>query len=99
GYVSVSVFNQAGELVSLAESGTFLGGGTSTYSYDENGRMRVATDASGRSSYFVYDHAGRKVADVDDLGGMVEYIYDQADRIVATVQREDAVSSASLILL
>src|SRR5690606_19476562 len=99
GYVSVSVFNQAGELISLAESGTFLTGGTSTYGYDENGRMRVATDASGRSSYFVYDNAGRKVADIDHLGGMVEYVYDQAGRIVATVQRANLVAPASLALL
>ncbi|OCC22946.1 hypothetical protein MB02_14365 [Croceicoccus estronivorus] len=99
GYTNVSSFNKAGELVSQTGSGANTAGGTATYAYDANGRLRIVSDATGRTSYTVYDRAGRKVADVNHLGEIVEYQYDQANRLVATVRHADVLSAGQLAQL
>lgn len=99
GYVTVSTYNKAGDLVSEAHSAANTTSGTAGYQYDASGRLRIATDASGRTSYAVYDKLGRKVADVNHLGEMVAYRYDLADRLVATTRYATPLSAAQLALL
>lgn len=86
GLVQVSTYNKTGDLVNFTESGEFVAGGTAVYRYDQNGRLRWMTDATGRSFYYVYDKLGRKVADVSVYGQVTEYRYDVNDRVVATVR-------------
>lgn len=64
GLVKTATYNYAGELLTYAESGLALPTATTTYSYDELGRLRMTTDAMGNKSYYLYDHVGRKIADV-----------------------------------
>ncbi len=64
---------------------------TSGYLYDENGRLRVATDATGFKTYYLYDEAGRKIADVNHYGGITEYRYDAAGRVAATIRYANTV--------
>jgi len=99
GYSTTSVFNKAGELISQTDGGANTTGGTSTYQYDANGRLRSATDGSGRTSYYHYDEAGRKVADINHLGEITEYRYDAADRLIATVSYATALGAAELAIL
>lgn len=99
GYTSISAYNGAGELVSRTDSGTHTAGGTATYQYDSNGRLRIVTDATGRTSTMVYDKAGRLVADVNHLGEIAEYIYDQADRVIATVRYAAELDAGQMALL
>ncbi|PSJ42219.1 LysM peptidoglycan-binding domain-containing protein [Allosphingosinicella deserti] len=66
------------------------------YKYDQLGRLRVSTDATGRNAYFVYDRLGRKVADVDHLGQIVEYRYDANGGIVATARYATGLTAAQL---
>lgn len=96
GFTSVSVYNKAGELVSLTESGANTTAGTASYQYDAAGRLRVVTDATGRKSYVYYDKAGRKVAEANHLGEVTEYRYDAAGRVVATVTYATALSGSAL---
>lgn len=99
GYVSVSAYNKAGDLISRSDSGTNTTGGTASYQYDADGRLRIVTDATGRSAYTVYDKAGRKVADVNHLGEMVAYRYDAADRVIAATRYATVLSAGQIALL
>lgn len=72
---------------------------TSTYGYDQLGRLRVATDATQHNSYMIYDNAGRKVGDVDHYGVLTEYKYDADNRLIATVRYATALTSAQLTTL
>jgi len=96
GLSTVSVYNKAGELVSLTESGEATTAGTATYAYDSAGRLRVVVDASGRKSYIYYDKAGRKVADANQLGQITEYRYDAAGRVAATITYATALTGKRL---
>ncbi|WP_289024778.1 LysM peptidoglycan-binding domain-containing protein [uncultured Sphingomonas sp.] len=91
GFVQTSTYNKAGELVSFTESGEAVAGGTASYAYDKNGRLRMTTDATGVKSYYVYDKAGRKVADIDAYGSVTEYQYDLNNRLIGTVRYENGI--------
>lgn len=72
---------------------------TATYLYDENGRLRVATDAAGGKSYYMYDQAGRKIADVNHYGHITEYRYDAAGRLAASVSYTNPLAGDDLTAL
>jgi YD repeat-containing protein len=93
------VYNIAGELLSDAVSGTGVATGTTTYAYDNLGRLRMSTDPLGVNSYFVYDKQNRLTATIDGDGSMTEYRYDGADRRIAAVSYAALVSTASLTTL
>ncbi|MET0183648.1 MAG: hypothetical protein ABW199_12265, partial [Caulobacterales bacterium] len=99
GLTSVSTFNKAGELISKADSGSYVNGGTASNLYDKNGQLRKTTDASGRSSYFLYDKAGRKIADIGHDGQLIEYRYDAAGRISTTIHYNTKISSSNVTAL
>lgn len=86
GQVTTSIYNKAGDLVSVTEASDWSPSGTSTFKYDKLGRIRMATDANGYNAYYVYDKAGRKTADVSHHGELIEYRYDAANRIIGTLQ-------------
>lgn len=83
--VTVSTYDYAGELVTLSKSGTNLSTETSSFKYDDMGRLCISTDATGVTSYFLYDNLGRKTADISDTGSITEYRYDSGNRLVATI--------------
>ncbi|WP_150115346.1 RHS repeat protein, partial [Pelagerythrobacter marensis] len=67
--------------------------------YDRNGRLRVATDATGRKSYYLYDKAGRKIADINHYGHVAEYRHDSAGRVIATANYTYALTAAQIAAL
>jgi YD repeat-containing protein len=99
GAVTTNTYNKAGELISQTTSGSYDHTGTSSYKYDEAGRLRVETDETGYNSYFLYDRLGRKVADINHLGDIIEYRYDDAGQVAATVSYIYGVSAANLTTL
>ncbi len=99
GLVTTSTYNKAGDLVSVAESGSYLPAGTTTHKYDKLGRLRMTTDATGFNRYFVYDRASRLVAEINHRGDMIEYRYDSNDRLVATARYTHGVTGANLAAL
>lgn len=67
---------------------------TTTYRYDELGRIRMITTPLGvatsgnpndYNSFILYDDVGRKTANIAADGSVVEYRYDAAGRLAATV--------------
>ena len=86
GLVRTSTYSKAGDLLSVTESGSYVTAGTASTQYDAAGRLRIATDATGRKSYIVYDGANRRVADIAGNGELTEYRFDANDRIVGTVR-------------
>lgn len=93
------IYNIAGELLSDAVSGAGITTGTTSYAYDNLGRLRMTTDPLGVKTYFVYDKQNRLTAQIDGDGSMTEYKYDGADRRIATVTYATAVSAAALTTL
>jgi YD repeat-containing protein len=96
GFTTTSTYDKAGALISVTEGGNDTNGGTATYGYDQDGRLRVTTDATGHQSYILYDKAGRKVGDVDAYGALVEYRYDADNRLVATARYINKLTAAQI---
>jgi len=99
GLTTVSVYDKAGELISVTQSGSGVPSATTTEAYDGLGRIRVETDATQRSTYHVYDAASRKVADIGADGAVVEYSYDSGDHLVKSIQYVNRLSASQMTLL
>jgi YD repeat-containing protein len=99
GYTQTSTYNKAGELISHTDAGDDVAGGTTTYKYDANGRVRQMTDALGNNSYYLYDKADRKAAEINQYGWVAEYRYDANDRLVATVRYNGLMASSHFTAL
>lgn len=97
GLVSTRTFDGAGNLISVV-NGTAGALGTTTYVYDDNGRLRIQTDPNGNRQFSFYDDAGRKNGVVDSDGTLTEYIYDATSRLIKTVRYAELIDSvASLV--
>ena len=95
----VSTYNLAGELISVLESSTGFSA-TTTYQYDDLGRLRIIKDDTDVKTHFVYDRMGRKVADIKDDGTIVEYRYNpQNDQIAAIIQYATKLDSTRMAKL
>ncbi|AHE55635.1 DUF6531 domain-containing protein [Sphingomonas sanxanigenens] len=99
GMVQTATYNRAGQLISLQESGSGHPTATAEYRYDTLGRLRTASDASGRKTYHLYDALDRKIADVSGDGGFTEYRYDAAGRLVATIGYSQRLNQTQLTAL
>ncbi|WP_055936360.1 LysM peptidoglycan-binding domain-containing protein [Duganella sp. Root336D2] len=100
GVTSTATYDKAGQLLStvLADiSGATLG--TTSYLYDNVGRLRTVTDPKGARSHILYDEAGRKAATITAAGSMTEYRYDANNQVSMTVVYASPVSQASLAAL
>jgi YD repeat-containing protein len=90
GLVSTSTYNLANELISSTNVGPRSQAlGTTTYTYDADGRLRMVIDANGNKSYVLYDASGRKVADIDADGELTEYVYDNESHPLICVHTRD----------
>jgi YD repeat-containing protein len=98
GLLVVETRNQAGDRISVTESGVVAGtlvNRTTQNFYDASGRLRAAQDASGARTYFFYDAAGRPTASVDATGAVTETRYDGVGRAVGVVSYATAVDTSS----
>jgi len=96
GLVQTSIYDDVGELLSFAQSGTGITTATTTNQYDDLGNLRMVTDPTSRTSYFLYDNVGRKVADIAADGSITEYRYDASNRLVATIAYATKLNSTQL---
>lgn len=99
GLVTTSTFNRAGELTSLVNSGPGVVTGTTTYKYDANGRLKMATDPTGVRAFNIYDEVGRLLGEVDGDGSLTEYVYSRFSQLVKTVRYATALTSTALASL
>ena len=101
GLVTTTLHGFTGEVISVV-NGTAAaptGLGTTIYTYDADGRLRIQTDPTGVRQYFEYDAAGRRVAQVDGDGTLTEYVYDDLGRVIKTIMYGARVNSATLTSL
>jgi YD repeat-containing protein len=100
---TTSVYNKAGELITQTQtgsaSGTATGGalGTTQYSYDANGRLRMTTDPTGGRTHYFYDAAGRLVGQVNAEGELTESVYDGSGLLVRSIRYDGRIPVGSLI--
>ena len=100
GLVATSTYNKAGELISLVNTGPGSAAlGTTTYSYDGDGRLRFVTDPTGVRQHVLYDEAGRKVATVDGDGTLTEVVYDRTSHAIKTIVYADRLTAATIATL
>ncbi|KRB81813.1 hypothetical protein [Duganella sp. Root198D2] len=100
GVTSTSTYDKSGQLLAtvLAEAnGTVVG--TSSYLYDNAGKLRTVIDPNGGRSHILYDEAGRKAATVTAAGSLTEYRYDANNQLALTIAYATSVSQASLAAL
>lgn len=96
GLVTTTAFDRVGRVLTVsASAGQALG--TTTYTYDNDGRLRMVTDPVGVRTHHVYDAAGRKIFTVDGDGSLTEYIYDRVSNIVKTVQYAVAANTTLVV--
>ena len=99
GLTRLSVFDKAGQMISLTETGGDIPQAVTSYAYDALGRLRMTTDPTGRKTFHVYDSVGRKVADVTADGAITEYGYNSGNRLVKTVAYMNKLSTSQIALL
>jgi YD repeat-containing protein len=100
GLAATRVYDKRGLLLSVAQSNGSTALGTTSYQYDDDGRLRIVTDALGNKTHMLYDEAGRMVASIDTTGALVENVYDAAGNVIKQISyaaRPNATQLASLI--
>lgn len=101
GLVTTRMYNRAGELISVLNGSAAAKSslGTTTYSYDAAGRLRIAIDAEGARQFYLYDAASRKIGEIDGDGTLTEFIYDTTGRLIKTVRYAQRIDNATLATL
>lgn len=88
GLASTRVYDSRGQLTSTSDADGATPLGETTYHYDEVGRLRQVTDATGVSTYNLYDDANRLIVSIDGKGAITEFIYDDAGNVIQTIEYE-----------
>ena len=97
GLLSTLVYDRAGQLVTTLQAAGSSALGSTTYTYDAAGRLRMTKDATGVRAWMLYDTSGRKVADIDGNGTLTQYVYDAAGRLAR--QRTFATAADTSLLV
>ncbi|HWA89405.1 MAG TPA: hypothetical protein VG889_05180, partial [Rhizomicrobium sp.] len=96
GLLETSVYDLAGRLVGVTRSGPAIASTTTTYAYDNLGRLVGVQDPDGNKSFYVYDLMGRKTADIAADGSVTEYGYDDNDNLLFSVAYEAKIAPTTL---
>jgi RHS repeat-associated protein len=91
GAVTAATYDAVGNLTSESDPrqvGAPAGAFTSSFDYDEAGRVLSAMDATGAETTYVYDGAGQLVATTDPTGAVTSAEYDLAGQLTASVDAE-----------
>ncbi len=94
GLSTVQSFDSYGRLISTVQTATNLSDRTTSYLYDEVGRLIYSKQPSGYEQFNFYDKKGRLTGVVDSSGLLTEYVYNKNDLQTKEIRYATAVSSA-----
>ena len=95
GLSTVQSFDSYGRLTSTVQTATNLSDRTTSYLYDEVGRLiYISKQPSGYEQFNFYDKKGRLTGVVDSSGLLTEYVYNKNDLQTKEIRYATAVSSA-----
>ncbi|EXR78371.1 lysM domain protein [Acinetobacter baumannii 541915] len=94
GLSTVQSFDSYGRLTSTVQTATNLSDRTTSYLYDEVGRLIYSKQPSGYEQFNFYDKKGRLTGVVDSSGLLTEYVYNKNDLQTKEIRYATAVSSA-----
>ncbi|MBP2606224.1 YD repeat-containing protein, partial [Acinetobacter calcoaceticus] len=94
GLSTVQSFDGYGRLTSTVQTATNLPSRTTSYLYDEVGRLIYSKQPSGYEQFNFYDKKGRLTGVVDSSGLLTEYVYNKNDLQTKEIRYATAVSSA-----
>ncbi|QNB06087.1 RHS repeat protein [Herbaspirillum frisingense] len=84
GLLTTRVFDAAGRLLSVTQSGSGAVAATTHYSYDALGQLTESVDPLGNRQRVFYDASGRKQAEINAKGTVTEYSYNRAGQLTST---------------
>lgn len=93
GLTRLSTFDARGVVTSEVEQSGATVLSTKKYQYDQEGRLRILTDANGGKTYFLYDSAGRKIGEIDPAGSLTQWSYNAAGEVIRTQRYATAVTT------
>lgn len=73
----------SGTGVAYDAAGDTTGDGTTTYTYDAEGRVKTAYNATSGNSTYIYDAEGRRAEKTTAAGGTVDFLYDPEGREIS----------------
>ena len=92
GLQTLSIYDKSGLLLSTQQLDATHDFGTTTYQYDNAGRLIAKTDVNGNTNYLFYDQQGRLQATVSINGHVTEYQYDIDGHCIQTHQYQQAIT-------
>jgi RHS repeat-associated protein len=77
--------NRIASGVTYDAAGDTTNDGTTTYTYDGEGRVTTAANNQSGTSTYVYDAEGRRIQKTTAAGGTVDFVYDLAGHEIAQI--------------
>ncbi|MBA2657779.1 MAG: hypothetical protein H0U70_12490 [Tatlockia sp.] len=87
-------FDRAGLLLATQHLGSNQKNyGTTSYHYDDVGRLLYEINVDGKASYYFYDKEGQLIGVCKPGGALTHYRYDTLGRLVQTIQYQNALNT------
>jgi YD repeat-containing protein len=102
---TVNVYNKVGELISQTQRAGNMAGNpvpvdtvlaTTSYFYDDNGRLVMTVDPVGGRNFYIYDSLGRRVGEVSPEGALTETVYNGAGQVTRVIRYEGWIDVSTL---
>ncbi|ENW92987.1 LysM peptidoglycan-binding domain-containing protein [Acinetobacter dispersus] len=96
--VTTQSFDSYGRLLNIVQSATNQPSRTTSYTYDEAGRLVYSKQPTGNEQFNFYDKKGRLVGVVDSSGLLIEYVYNKNDLQTKEIRYANAVNSTGWLV-
>ncbi len=102
---TVNVYNKAGDLISQTQRAGNMAGNpvpvdtvlaTTSYFYDDNGRLVMTVNPVGGRNFYIYDALGRRVGEVSPEGALTETVYNGAGQVIRVIRYEGWIDVSTL---
>ncbi|ENW93362.1 hypothetical protein F904_01486, partial [Acinetobacter dispersus] len=96
--VTTQSFDSYGRLLNIVQSATNQPSRTTSYIYDEAGRLVYSKQPTGNEQFNFYDKKGRLVGVADSSGLLIEYVYNKNDLQTKEIRYANAVNSTGWLV-